>query len=117
MRAGYGQDLREAGADRFSLLAHAAGHDHAAVFGNRLANCGQAFFLGGIEETAGVDQHDIGPGIVRAHGIAIGAQPGQNPFGIDQRLRAAKADHAHTFLVGKFKCHGGGPLHCMAPKC
>ncbi len=117
VRTSDGEDLREAGADGLGLFAHAAGHDDAAVLGNRLANRSQALFLGGIEEAAGVDQHDIGPGIVGAHRIAIGAQPGEDPFGIDQRLRAAKADHAHALLVGKFDCHGRGPLHCTVRKC
>ena len=117
VRTGHSEDLREAGADRLSLFAHAAGDDHAAILGDRLADRGQALFLGGIEEAARIDQHDIGPGIVGAHRIAIGAQPGEDPLGIDQRLRTAKADHTHALLVGKFDCHGGGPLHCTAPKC
>jgi hypothetical protein len=47
MRAGHGQHIGEAGADDIGLIAHAAGHDHAAILGNRLADGGQRFFLGG----------------------------------------------------------------------
>ena len=46
MRAGNGEDVGEAFADRLRFLAHAAGDDHAAVFGNRLADRLEAFLLG-----------------------------------------------------------------------
>jgi hypothetical protein len=46
MRAGDGQHIGEARADRLGLVAHAAGHDHPAIFGHGLANGGQRFFLG-----------------------------------------------------------------------
>ena len=109
VRAGDGQHGGELRADQLRFAAHAPGHDHAAVFGNRLANRGQAFFLGGIEEPAGVDQHDVGPGIVRAHGIAIGAQPGEDAFAVDQRLGTAQADHADFTRFRNLDCHGRGP--------
>jgi hypothetical protein len=103
VRAGHGQNIGEPRADRLGLVAHAPGHDHAAIFGNRLADRGQAFLLGRIEEAAGVDQNDIGPGIVGAHRIAIGAQAGEDAFGIDERLGTAEADQSDALGLG-----GGG---------
>ena len=46
VRPGHRENLREAGADQLRLLAHAAGHDHAAVLGDGLADRLEAFFLG-----------------------------------------------------------------------
>ena len=83
MRAGDREHLREAGADHLGLLAHAAGDDDAAVLGNRLADRLQAFLLGGIEEAAGVDQHDVGAGVIGGHLIAVGAQLGEDAFAVD----------------------------------
>ncbi len=113
MRAGDRQHGGMRGADGLGFLAHAAGHDHAAVLGDRLADRLQAFLLGAVEKAAGVDQYDIGAGIIGAHGIAIGAQPGEDAFGIDQRLGAAQADHADLLLLGQ---DGGGGVHdCARP--
>ena len=111
--------LREPGADCLGLLAHAAGHDHPAIFHDRLANRLEAFFLGRIEKAAGVDQHHVRAGIIGAHRIAIGAQPRQDAFGIDQRLGTAEADHADFLLIGKghgrgWHTHRAPPLHDAA---
>ena len=64
MRAGDGQHLREASADRVRLAAHAAGDDDAAVLGNRFADRFERLLLGGVEEAAGIDQHHIGAGVI-----------------------------------------------------
>jgi hypothetical protein len=108
VRAGDREHLRMRGADRLGVLAHASRHDHPAVLGNRLADCGQAFLLGRIEKAAGVDQHHVGAGIVLGEGIAVGAQAGEDPLGINQRLGAAEADHADLLLGGQ---DGGGWAH------
>ena len=105
MRAGHREHTRELGADCLGLVAHAAGDDHPAVFGNRLADGGQAFLLGRIEEPASVDQHHVGPGIVGAHRIAVGAQPGEDAFAIDQRLGTAEADHPDAGCLFDLGCH------------
>ena len=89
MRAGDREYLRMGGADRVGFLAHAPRDDHAAVFGDGLADRGEAFFLGGIEKAAGVDQHHVGTGVILGKGVAIGAQTGENALGIDERLGAA----------------------------
>jgi len=105
------------GTDRVSFFAHAAGHYHTAIFSDGLANRGEAFFLGRIEEPAGVDQHHVGTGIIRAHRIAIGAQSGEDAFGIDERFGTAKADHTDAFLFGQNGglCGGSSDHNRRAP--
>ena len=89
LRAGDGQHVGEALADQVGFLAEAAGDDHLAVLGNGLADGLQRFFLGAVEEAAGVHQHHVRAVIVGADLVAVRAQLGQNPFGVDQSLRTA----------------------------
>ncbi len=105
MRARDGEDIGEFGADDVGFLAHAPRHDDAAIFGQRLANRLQRFFLGRIEEPAGVDQHHIGARIVRRQGIAIAAQLGEDPLAVDQVLGTAKRYHADLRRGGEGRCH------------
>ena len=84
LRPGDREHVREALADDLRLIAHAAGDDHAAVLGNRLADRFQALFLGGIEEAAGVDQHDVRARIIGGHLVSVGAQLGDDPLAVDQ---------------------------------
>ncbi len=120
MRPGDRQHLRMGGADRVGFLAHAAGHDHAAVLRDGLADRSEALFLGGIEKAAGVDQHDVCARIILGKSVAIGAQTREDPLGIDERLGAAEADHADLLLLGqnggsycRGRVHCGAPLHCV----
>ncbi len=96
MRARHREHAGEARADGVGLLAHAARDDHAAVLRDRLADRLQAFFLGGVEEAAGVDQHHVGALVIGRHRIALGAQAGQDALAVDQVLRTAERDHAHA---------------------
>jgi ribosomal protein S12 methylthiotransferase len=66
----------------------------------------EAFFLGGIEKAAGVDQHDVGPGIVGGHLIAVRAQLGEDAFAVHQILGTAERNHADTRRGGKDSSHG-----------
>jgi hypothetical protein len=114
MRARHRQNLRMGSADRIGFFAHAAGYNHAAIFGNRLANRGKAFFLRAIQKPAGIDQHHISARIILGKGISIGAQARKDAFGIDKRLGAAKADHPYFLLVwnrGAGDAHSGARLH------
>ena len=56
----HGEESGIGGADLLGLRAHAAGDDHAAVLGHRLADRGQRLGLGRIKEAAGVDDDDVG---------------------------------------------------------
>src|SRR5690606_18619277 len=94
LRAGHrqhaGMDLAD---DRF-LDAHAAGDDHLAVLGDGFADGLQRFGLGAVDEAAGVDHHHVGVIVFGRDLVALGAQLGQDAFGIDQGFRAAQADEA-----------------------
>ena len=94
VRAGDREHARMRGADARFLDAHAAGDDHAAVLGHRLADRLQALGLGAVEEAAGIDHDDVGAGVVRRDLVALGAQLGEDALGIDQRLGAAERDEA-----------------------
>ena len=113
LRPGDREHVREARADDVGLIAHAAGHDHAAVLGDGLADRLEAFLLGRIEEAAGVDQHDVGAGIVGRHLIAVCAQLGEDAFAVDQRLGAAERNHADARRGGKLVAMGSAPLSAI----
>jgi len=100
VRAGDGQNAGVMFADIIRLGPEAAGHDHLAVFLQRLADGIKAFGLGGIKEPAGVHNHRICAGIIGRHAVAFGAQARQNTFAVDKRLGAAKRYHADGRLAG-----------------
>ncbi len=108
VRAGDRQHVRKAGADRFRLIAHAAGDDHPAIFGDGLPNRFEAFLLGAVEKAAGVDEDNVRAGIVAAHRITIRTQARQDALAVDQSLGAAKRNHADTARLGENGAHGSG---------
>ncbi len=77
-----------------TLGAQAAGHDDAAVLGQRLADRVQAFLHRVVDEAAGVDDHQVGAGERLAGAVALGAELGEDELGVGQRLRAAERDEA-----------------------
>ena len=81
-------------ADRLRAGAQAAGDDNPAVLRQCLADRIQRFVDGIVDEAAGVHHDEIGFLVGAGHGIALGAQLGQDALGIDQCLRAAEADEA-----------------------
>ena len=99
MRAGDGQNAGMGAADVILFGAQTAGDDHLAVLVQGFPDRLKAFGLGAIQKSAGVHDHRIRTGIVRADRIAFGTQARQDAFAVDQRLRAAKADHAHSGLT------------------
>ena len=74
------------------LRAQAAGDDHFAVLGERFADGLQRFLHRGVDEAAGVDDHEVGV-VVRGRGdVALGAQLREDALGIDQRFRTAQGN-------------------------
>lgn len=63
-----------------SFRAQAAGHDHPAVFGQRLADGVERLLHGGVDEAAGVDDHQIGAIIRLGRLVAFGTQLGEDLF-------------------------------------
>jgi hypothetical protein len=80
---------RMPGSDDFLLDAQAPGDHHLAVLGERLADRLERFLDCGVDEAAGVDDDEVGAGVVLGGLVALGAQLRQNALGVDQRLRTA----------------------------
>ena len=95
LRPGHREHVRIGFGDLLRLGAHAAGDDDFAVLIERLPDRGQRFRLGAVEKTAGVDDHQIGAGVRPGKLVALGAQPRDDAFAVDQRLGAAERDEAH----------------------
>ncbi len=90
LRAGDRRDVRESLADGLRLGPHAARHDHLAILIHRLADGREGFGLCAVKKAAGVDDDRVGPGMIARKLIAFGAQPRQDAFAVDERLRAAE---------------------------
>ena len=90
MRARDGQHARMLLADAALFDAHATRDDDAAVLSHGFADGVEALALGGIEEPAGVHDHDVGSGVVGRDLVAFGAQLGDDALAIHKRLRAAE---------------------------
>jgi hypothetical protein len=71
------------------LCPEAPGDDHLAVLGERLADGAERLLDRGVDETAGIDDDQIGAGVIGRGGVALGAQLREDALRIDQRLRAA----------------------------
>ncbi len=102
LRPGDRQDIRIGLADRFRLGAHAAGDDHLAVLGHGLADGAERLGLGAVEEAAGVDDDEVGAVVLARKLIAFGAQAGDDPFRIHQRLGAPKRYEADNRRAALF---------------
>ena len=90
MGAGHRQHLGMRLAHHIALGAEAAGYNHLAVFRQRFADRLKRFLHCSVDKTAGIDHHHIRIVIAAHDAIAFGAQLGENPFGINRRLRAAE---------------------------
>src|SRR6185437_4039604 len=91
------RDREHAGIGGRNLLgfrAHAAGDDDLAVLGHGVADGGERFLLGAVEEPAGVDDDDVGAVMLAREFIALRAQARDDALGVHQRLGAAKRNKA-----------------------
>ena len=114
LRAGDRGKVWEAVADEGLFLAHTARHDDRTARGLRLSNGIKAFLPGRVQKGAGIDDHRIGGGIVADAAIAVSAQLGQNPLGIDKGLWAAQRDHADRARCSRSR-HHARPLMTKHP--
>jgi hypothetical protein len=105
LRAGHRQDVRIGSGDPFRFCPHAAGDHDLAVFRKRRADRGERFCLRAVEKAAGVDNRQVGIGVLAGEFVALRAQPRDNTLGIDQRFRAAKRDEgdARGAVHGRFE--------------
>ena len=101
------EDLRhavqnEVAAVGFLPAAEAAADDDAAVFLEGFGDRFETFFNRFVHEAAGVDDHEVGVVVAAPDAVAAGAQFGDDPFRVDERLGAAKRDETDD---------GDGVLH------
>ena len=84
------------GGNFLRLGPHAAGDDDLAVFGHGGADSGERFRLRAVEEAAGIDDGEVGAGMVARQLVAFRAQPRDDALGIDQRFRAAERNEGNA---------------------
>ena len=89
-------------ADLLGPGTEATGNDYPAVFMQRLIDRLHGFLHRGIDKTTGIDDHHIRLPLIGDDLITLGAQPGQDLFGIHRGLGAAQADETNLagFLCG-----------------
>src|SRR5262245_33470655 len=78
--------------DDAALRAEAAGDDHPAVLGERLADRVARLLDRRVDEAAGVDDHEIRAGVVGRRPVALRAELGEDALGVDERLGTAEGD-------------------------
>ena len=69
----------------------ARNHDFA-VFGERLANGAERLLDGGVNEAAGVDDDEVGAGIIGRSDVTLGSQLGEDAFRIYKCLGTAEGN-------------------------
>jgi hypothetical protein len=109
VRSGDCEDLGMRLLDDFRLGTEATGNNDLPVGLNSFADCLKAFVARAVEEAAGVDQHEVGAGIVGRNLVAFGAQARDDTFGIHEGLRAAEGHDTDFRRAGAECgcCHGG----------
>ena len=75
--------------DEIVLHAEAAGDHHLAVLVERFADRVERFLDRGVDEAAGVDDDEVGAGVVGRGGVALGAQLREDALRVDERLGTA----------------------------
>ena len=101
------EDLRhavqnEVAAVGFLAAAETAADDDAAVFLKGFGDRLKTLFDGFVDEPAGVDDHEVGVVVAAPDAVAAGAQFGDDPFRVDERLGAAERNETYD---------GNGVLH------
>src|SRR5215510_16034379 len=94
--AGNRQNIRIGGRNAFRLRAHASGDDDLAIFFEGVSDRGERLGLGAVKKTAGVHDDEVGPLVLPRQLIALRTQTRDDALAVDQRLRAAKGDKAHS---------------------
>ena len=96
MRPGNFQHLRMGGENHVVLCPQAAGDDDLPILVQGFADCIERFLYGGVDETAGVDDHQVCVVIVARNLISFAPQTGEDMLGIDGGLWATKGNESHA---------------------
>ena len=89
VRTGHGEHSGMSALHHAVLRSQATGDDHFAVLGERLADRVERFRDRGVDEAAGVDDDEVGAGVIGRGGVAFGAQLREDALRVDQRFRTA----------------------------
>src|SRR6266568_6820791 len=81
-------------ANHVALCAEATRDDHPAVLRERFTYRAERLPHCRLDEPAGVDDDEIGPGVRRRNRVALRAQSREDAFGIDQSFGTAERDEA-----------------------
>lgn len=92
--------------DHILLCTEAARDNDLAVLGQGFADRGEGLLDRGIDESAGIDNNQIGAGIARRGGIAFGTQLREDALGVDQRLGTAERDEPDLRTCRDRSCSG-----------
>ena len=82
-------------------IDHAAGHQQLAdvtvgLAARHVEDRLDGFFLGFVDEAAGIDDHRVGVAVVLDDLVTLARQLAEHDLRVDPVLRAAQADHADS---------------------
>jgi len=83
------QDFRVCRLNDSLLRSQTSRHHDLSVFFQSLTNRAERFFDRGVDEAAGVDDDEVGAGVVGRGGVALGAKLREDALGVDERFRTA----------------------------
>ena len=89
MRSGNRKNRRMRFLDYAFFCPEASGDDDAPVLGQRLADGVERLGDRGVDEAAGVDDDEVGAGVIRRGDVTLGPELGEDPFGIYKCFGAA----------------------------
>ena len=76
--------------DQVVLETQTPRDNHLAVLGQRLADRAERLLDRGVDEAAGVDDDEVGAGVVGRGGVTLGPELGEDSFGIYKCLGTAE---------------------------
>jgi hypothetical protein len=103
VRTGDGEHRRVRLPNHAVLGAQASGDHHLAVLGERLADRIERLLDRGVDEAAGIDDDQVGAGVARGSGVALGAQLREDALGVDQRLGTTEGDEPDSRVTASFQ--------------
>jgi len=77
-----------------SFDAQTASNNHLAILGERLADRAQRFLDRGVDEAAGVDDDEVGAGVVGRDEVALGPQLREDALRVYKCLGTAEGNEA-----------------------
>ena len=107
VRPGDSEHLGVCGLDEIAavLCAETAGDDHLAVLRERLADRRERLVDGGVDESAGVNDDQIGTLVGRRDRVAFGSKAREDLLRIDECLGTTEGDESDAWGNGVAMLH------------